>query len=304
MNLSTLGIVLVLAAGPLVASADEMDNAYQNLKQAVAQKDPAQVQKLAQQAFELPRKAEAEPTPPQADLKMAWSQRIADAKDVEAYTEYALYATAVQSPPQALVQLFSALEQQNPKSKYLNDGYGAYFAALNSTGAAARIPAIAERAVRNFPENEELLAVVANTALTPKENDRALALANRLIAACKSPSRPASVPAAAWERERGVLLGRGYWIAGVILGEQGAYALSDRDLRDALPLIKGEQGMMAPALFYLGVDNYQLGRMALDKAKVLEGAKFSQEAAAIQGPYQEQAWKNAWIMKDEAGRMR
>jgi hypothetical protein len=62
--------------------------------------------------------------------------------------------------------------------------------------------------------------------------------------------------------------------------------------------------MMGQALFHLGVSNYQLGKITLSKARVLEGAKFSEQAAAIEGPYQQQAWRNAAAMRDEAGRMR
>ena len=44
-------------------------------------------------------------------------------KEVDAYTEYALYAVAVKSPAAGMVDLIGALEAQNPKSKYLDDGY-------------------------------------------------------------------------------------------------------------------------------------------------------------------------------------
>jgi hypothetical protein len=44
--------------------------------------------------------------------------------------------------------------------------------------------------------------------------------------------------------------------------------------------------------------------MTMKKAQVLEAVKFSQQAAAIKGPLAQQAWHNAQVMKDEAGRMR
>jgi len=53
--------------------------------------------------------------------------------------------------------------------------------------------------------------------------------------------------------------------------------------------------------FYLGLANYQLGRMIQDKAKLAEAAKFSDQAAAIKGPYQETAYKNSMLIKKEAG---
>jgi hypothetical protein len=71
-----------------------------------------------------------------------------------------------------------------------------------------------------------------------------------------------------------------------------------------LPLIGGNAAMKASALFYLGMANYPLGKMTTKKSQVLEGVKFSQEAAAIQGRLAQQAWHNAQVMKDEAARMR
>jgi len=62
--------------------------------------------------------------------------------------------------------------------------------------------------------------------------------------------------------------------------------------------------MLSPTLFYLGLANYQLGKTTMRKAQVLEGLKFSEQAAAISGPLSQQAWKNAQIMKAEASKMR
>ena len=44
--------------------------------------------------------------------------------------------------------------------------------------------------------------------------------------------------------------------------------------------------------------------MTLSKAKVLEGAKYSEQAAAIPGALQQQSYHNALVMKDEANKMR
>jgi hypothetical protein len=62
--------------------------------------------------------------------------------------------------------------------------------------------------------------------------------------------------------------------------------------------------MSGPALFYLGMANYQLGKMTLNKALVVEAAKFSEQASLIDGAYAEQARHNALVMKAEAGKMR
>ena len=124
------------------------------------------------------------------------------------------------------------------------------------------------------------------------------------MAAANSRQKPEAVSAADWERQKSVWLGRGYWISGVLNGEKNLYALSNKSLRAALPYIKGEPGLMGPALFYLGVDNYQLGKMTNNKKQVLEGATFSDQCAAIAGPYQDQAYRNSMAMKADANNMR
>ena len=53
--------------------------------------------------------------------RAARAERVEAARDVELYTEYALYATAIQAQPADTVDLLAALVQQNPKSKYLDD---------------------------------------------------------------------------------------------------------------------------------------------------------------------------------------
>ena len=92
--------------------------------------------------------------------------------------------------------------------------------------------------------------------------------------------------------------------AGVISAEKGLFVPADKNLRAALPLIQGQPSMQGPALFYLGMANYQLGKMTNNKAKVLEGSKFSEQSMAIPGPYQDQARHNSLVMKDDAAKMR
>jgi tetratricopeptide (TPR) repeat protein len=244
------------------------------------------------------------PKPDNDEAIEIWKQRQDYARDVETYTEYALYAVAVQSPPETLIDLVNTLEQQNPKSKYLNDAWARYFVAMQQTGAASKIPEVAAKAVANFPDNEDLLLVLADNALAKQQNDRALSYSERLISALSKHGRPEWMPAADWERKKSAALGRGYWIAGVMHAGKNQYFEANKDLRAALPLVKGNEVMLATALFHLGVVNYQLGRMTVNKGQVLEGVKFSEQSAAIPGSLQSQAWRNAQIMKTEAAKMR
>jgi tetratricopeptide (TPR) repeat protein len=220
------------------------------------------------------------------------------------YVESALAGTAIQSPPAVLVDLIATLEQQNPKSKYLDAVYGQYLVALDKTGAKAKIPSAAEKALANFPENDDLLMYMMETAVAKKQTDRALVYANRLTAAINKHGKPEGVPAADWERKKNAELARGYYMAGVISAEKGQYVPADKNLRASLPLIQGQPTMMGPALFYLGMANYQLGKMTLNKAKMLEAVKFSEQSMAIDSPFADQARHNALVIKDEAARMR
>jgi hypothetical protein len=303
MKLSALGIAIFLLTGP-VAVADELDDAYQGLQNAVTKKDVPQVKKLAVQACEMARKVIAAPEPTSAIEKEDWPNRVKYAKEIEGYTEYALYVTGIQADPATMVDLLGTLETQSPKSKYLDEGYEAYLAALHQVGKDDAIPAIVDKAIVNFPANPDLLLVAATNAQAKKQNDRAITFANRLVAAANSRQKPEAESAADWERQKSVWLGRGYWIAGVTNGEKNLYALSNKSLRAALPYIKGEPALLAPALFYLGVANYQLGKMTNNKKQVLEGAAFSDQCAAIAGAYQDQAYRNSMIMKSDANSMR
>ena len=304
MKLPALGMALMLMAGPAVAVADELEDAIQSLKDAAAKKDAVAVKKLAESIHPLTCSILAEPAPQDADEKKIWAERVSYAKGAELYVESALAGTAVQSPPTVLVDLISMLEQENPKSKYLDEAYGPYLVALNKTGAGNKIPAVAEKAVANFPENEDLLLFLTENAISRKQSDRALGYANRLTAVLSRHARPEGVPAADWERKRSAALARGYWVAGVISAEKGVYLTADKNLRAALPLIQGNDAMLGPALFFLGMSDYQLGKMTLNKAKILEAAKFSEQAMAIDSPYAEQARHNALVMKKEASTMR
>ena len=275
MKIAVLGTTLVLAAGALLMPtrlrADDLDDALAALKQAEPSKDAAKIKELAAAAHATAKKYEGA-APADAD-KESYEARARYAKDVDHYSEYALYALAIQERgnPKVATDLINTLEQQNPKSDYL--------------------------------EMPEALGIQVDEAIARKQTDRAGALANRMIAAAnKKP--PEGVPAADWDRTKTATLAQGYFVIGTNACEHNKFAEADRNLRAALPLIKGNNAMLGPALFCLGVVNYNLANMTASKAKMVEAAKFSEQAAAIPGPTQDQAYKNSLAMKQAADRMR
>jgi tetratricopeptide (TPR) repeat protein len=262
------------------------------LKTLVEKKDPVEVKKLATEISIQAREEAAEAAPTADSDKEAWKARVARAKDVDLYTEYALSATALQSEPAAMVDLLSTLEKQNPKSKYLEDAYRPYFAALTKTGAAAKINAVAEKALVSFPANPDILLFLADSAYRAKKYDRAATLGNRLIAAAGKKAAPG-------------ILGSAYFIAGMSYYLENSFANADRTLRAGLPYLKGgDEANLAYALLGLCVSNYQQGRQSLSKGMMLEGANFCDQAAKLKSPVAQQAWSNAHMIRTEAEQKR
>jgi hypothetical protein len=293
MYVRFLIIATLLLAGLSIAAPDDLESAFATLREAQTKNDPALLKKSAVAILDLAAKEKAEGD----------KERIDRVRDIQLNAEYALFTAAIQAQPATTVDLMSALETHCPKSKYLAEGYAAYFLALTRSGAGAKIPGIAEKAIANFPDNEDLLLVLADAALNRKQSDAALRYSKRLVAVMSSHSRPEGVSAADWERKRSASLGRGHWIAGLVHSEKNQYGEADDALRAALPFIQGNDAMLAAAYFYLGVANYQLGRQFGSRARVTEAAKFSDKAAQLKSPYAEQAWKNAHIMRTEALKM-
>ena len=86
-------------------------------------------------------------------------------------------------------------------------------------------------------------------------------------------------------------MGRAYWYSGMVYSGQEKWAPADQALRSALPLIRGNGQLEGAALFYLGLANYRMGK-GKNKAQMTDALRFSEQAAAIKGPYQAKAAQN------------
>jgi hypothetical protein len=303
MYLSVLPLATMLAAGVAVANQVELHSTYESLRQAVSQKDAAAVKKLAPETHALALKAAEAPAPAAEAEKADHQKAITFAKDVAGYAEYSVYAMAAQAPAEMQLELVPALQEMNPKSKYLGLAFPYYFAALNATGAAAKIPAVAEKALPHLPQNEDLLSILMEQGLAANQVARAAIYGERILASLKGKARPEEVPAADWEKKKAQILMRAYWTCGVAHATKNEYVRANEDLRAALPMVQDNKAMLGPALFHLGVANYWIGKQTLNAARVREGADFSRKASAIAGPYQQQAWSNTHLMEKEAAAM-
>ena len=296
--IATIG--LLSFAGLAWAAPDELDDAYSNLKEATTKKDLEQVQKWSAETSKLARAFVAAPQPADADAK-AYKERLEFAKEVDAYSEYSLGFMATQGlEPAKVIHVVDSLIAQNPKSKYLDLCSGVYIATLGKQGGLAKQLEGAAKIVAGRPDQEEALLTLVE-GYANKSPDRALGYANKLTSVMKAKPKPEGVPEADWERKKSMMLGHGYYYAGVIEGNKSAWVDCDRNLRAALPLISKDQALLGTAYFYLGLSNYQLGKMTNDRTKIHAAQQYSEQSSKIPGPMQQQAFRNSMAMKQELG---
>jgi len=293
-----LGALSVFLAAS--AHANELDDAYQNLKDAQTAKDPDAVKKWAVETAKL---AKAEVTGPKLDgfTEEDWPKRVEYAKGVGATSEYAL-STAASQPglaPEKVVELMDALLAVNPKSAYIGAGTGAYMAALGKMGGADKQIEGATKILKESPNEEEALMVIAENLMSKNRADQAYTYAARLVTVMKSKAKPEGYSDEEWSKRKSLLLSRGYYTAGVTGCMRQVWKDCDTNLRAALPMISGQTAMTGPANFYLGVANYQLSKITTDRTKLQEALKFEQQSAAISGPMQAQAQQYVGVMQNE-----
>lgn len=290
-----LAVIGLLALGGLVWSAD-LKETYGSLKDAFEMKDYAKVKTLAAETAKEAQELAKETQPSDAGQVEGWKERQQFAKDAQAYAEYALAVSASQaSDPAITIELTDALIAQNPKSDQIGTAAPQYLAALGKQGAA-KAAAGANKILVGRPENEYALDAAARNWSSPGP---ALAAANRLIGVLGRKKKPEGMSDAEWQKTKNDMLGSAYVSAGVLQAGASRWADADRSLKGALPLVSGNPTMLSYTYYYLGVSNYQMGKLTADKSKMLAGVQYTEKAASTGGPMQGQASNNVSIMKRE-----
>jgi hypothetical protein len=290
-----LAVIGLLAFSGLVWSAD-LNDSYKALKDAFEKKDYAQVKALSAETAKEARELAKEKQPADAGEVEAWKGRQQFAKDAEDYADYALAVSATQAgDPAVTIDLTEALIAQDPKSEQIDIATPQYLAAL-SKQSPAKANAAASKILVGRPDDEYALDAVARNW---SSSGPALAAANRLIGVMGRKKKPEGMSDADWQRSRNEMLGNAYMSAGIIQAGTSRYADADRNLKAALPLVGGSSGSYI--YYYLGVSNYQMGKLTTDKAKMATGLQYTEKAAGMAGPMQTQASNNAAIMKREMG---
>jgi hypothetical protein len=127
-------------------------------------------------------------------------------------------------------------------------------------------------------------------------------LGSRLVAAVNKRAKPEGMDAAAWTARRNALLARGYFIAGTGFAGKNDWTDADKNLRAAVPLLAGSDEELGRALYTLGLSDYYLSKQTMDRTKLADAVKYSEQASKLKSSIAQQAWSNAHLFKDELDR--
>jgi tetratricopeptide (TPR) repeat protein len=233
--------------------------------------------------------------PEDEDDVETWTREVDYAKQVITRCEYALYAPMLQSnDPAAIVTLGEALVERHPDSQYIPQILSKYFWGLQQSGQKEKAVAFAEKRLETDKSNPEMMLVVADYYMQSKKSpEKVLEYSQLLVETAGQQAAPEGVDAAAWEKRKNTLVGLGYWMTGMTYAGQNKWVETDKAFRDGLPFLAGNNDLLGPAYFYLGLANYNLSRAGKGNPKLrAEARRFNELCSAIKGPYQQRAIQN------------
>lgn len=278
----------------LATDPEDLETAHAALKAAEAKKDPATLIQWAGKVSAAARKVAAKPKPKEEDEVEDWKTAVDFAKQLDVYTEYSLYAAALQATDvNQRITLIEALEKQNPESQYLPQIANLRFIAYVQAGQNDKAVALAEKILEKDQSNEDMLLAVADSyRVQKKAPEKVLAYCAKALELVATKPKPEGVTDQSWETRKKQLSGRAHYLAGLTHVTQNRWGDADRELRAALDGIADSEAMTAEALFYLGLANFRLGERDCEPQRILDAVNFTKRAAAIKGPYQAPARQN------------
>ncbi len=292
--------VLEISNKLLAMDGDDLDAAYAALKASEGKKDVPGIIKFSGLTSDLAKKVVGKPKPA-AGGEEEWKQAVDYAKQVDTYTEYSLYSTALESTEPGLVmQLVETLYQRNPNSQYLVPTLGKYAQSAQLAKQMPRAAEFGEKVYANGLFNEDLLLAMGDYYMQQKTQMAKVAVyGSKAAEFIASKPKPDGLSDADWAKKKTSVIGLGNWMAGVSYASDNKFDLADKALRNALPNVQDNQTLKATTLFYLGLADYKLGQASKNKAMINDAYKFSQQSAAMKSPVQDQAAKNVLIIKKE-----
>jgi outer membrane protein assembly factor BamD (BamD/ComL family) len=270
-----------------------VESAHLTLKAAEMKKDPDLVKKWSARTGELAQKVAASPKPTDPDEVENWKARVDYAKQVNTYSEYSLYATALQTAdPKKQAELLEALQQRNPNSEYLAKAIDPLFLAYQKAGQNDKAVALAKQVADKGQAGEDMLLVLADDALKKKEAEQVHAYTAKIVEVMNAKPKPEGVADADWTKRKNTILGLAYYMSGKEYYNQAKFGPADKELREALPLVQDNANIHTEVLYLLGYANYKL-------EKIQDAANFYKACAAMKSPFQALANKNLTALRSQ-----
>ena len=286
--------VLAAAEKLLAIDPDETEAALQALKASEVKKDLEGVKKYSELSSKLGRKEAALPQPKEADEIERWKEEVSYAKQVDIYSEYALYRVFLEHNDNKLRAEFrDIMLQRYPHGEYGDKLTDILFLAYTQTQQNDKAMALAENTLATTQTNEEMLLwVMDEYSKTKREPEKIHQYSEKLVQLMGGKPKPDAIDEATWNGRKVQLIGLAHYMNGKQYFNEQNYAQVDTELRGAVPAVESNPAAKGEVLYLLGFANYNL-------KKAQEAANFYRQCAAIQNEYQEQAAKNLAVIKKE-----
>jgi|SRR5579872_722360 len=277
----------------IAADPEDLATALTTLKAAEAKKDPDQVKKWSATAAGIAQKVAAASKPADEEEE-DWKKHVEFAKQVNTYSEYSLYAMALQTTdPRKKADLIETLYARNPQSQYSAQLIPLALQAYQQVNDTDAGIALAEKVLAKDPTNDAMLLVAANGYMQKnKEPDKVIAYSGKLVEVMNAKPKPDGVTDADWASRKASTIGLAHYFPGKVYFNQKKYGQADKELRIALPLLESNPALKPEVLFLLGFSDYKL-------ENPMDALKYLQQCAAIRSPFQAQAAKNVTVIKSQ-----
>ncbi len=286
-----------IAAGDKLLELDpnDLEAARLNLQAAQAKDDKALVKKYNDLSQGIARRlASAPPVVEDPEEAGAEKKRAELAAGLLVQQEYGLYDQAFRSSdPRKRIDLLDQLLQLDPRTRYLNDALLLYYLAYRQLGETSKALAAGEKLLQRDQSHEDVLLFVADHYFRRKDEPRkVLDYCERIVAVMNAKKKPAAISDTEWSYQKALYSGTALYMMGTVQFNENQYDSADHSLRQALPLVKGNNTLLPAVLASLGWSNYQLGRYA-------EAVHFYKQCLPFGGIYKQQAEKNLAAIKAE-----
>jgi len=141
--------------------------------------------------------------------------------------------------------------------------------------------------------------LLANNAFEKKDADNTIKWATATVELLKTKPAPQGVGPEDWEKKKNTISGIALWMTGMTYASKSNHPQTDAVLRQAVPLIQGNDTLTSHALFQLGLANHRMGESKKNVQLIQEAYNFFRQCGAVKGPNQGAAAKNAAVLRTQ-----